>query len=34
VEGAPTEVLAAARGRTVGPPGSGGIAGLVERLLD
>jgi Cof subfamily protein (haloacid dehalogenase superfamily) len=34
VEGAPTEVLAAAGGRTVGPPGSGGIAGLVERLLD
>ncbi|HLH68626.1 MAG TPA: Cof-type HAD-IIB family hydrolase [Candidatus Dormibacteraeota bacterium] len=34
VEGAPPEVLAAADGRTVGRPGSGGIARLVERLLE
>jgi Cof subfamily protein (haloacid dehalogenase superfamily) len=34
VEGAPPEVLAAAGGRTVGRPGSGGIARLVERLLE
>ncbi len=33
IEGAPPEVLAAAGGRTVGGPGSGGIARLVERLL-
>ena len=33
VEGSPSEVIAAAGGRTVGKPGSGGIAALVERLL-
>ncbi|HXM55119.1 MAG TPA: Cof-type HAD-IIB family hydrolase [Candidatus Dormibacteraeota bacterium] len=33
VEGAPSEVLAAAGGRTVGRPGSGGIARLVEALI-
>jgi Cof subfamily protein (haloacid dehalogenase superfamily) len=33
VEGAPQEVIAAAGGRTVAKPGSGGIAGLVDRLL-
>jgi Cof subfamily protein (haloacid dehalogenase superfamily) len=33
VEGAPPEVLAAAHGRTVGPPGTGGIARLVDGLL-
>jgi Cof subfamily protein (haloacid dehalogenase superfamily) len=34
VEGAPPEVVEAAAGRTVGPPGTGGIAHLVEALLD
>jgi len=34
VEGAPPEVVAAAGGRTIGRPGSGGIAGLVDQLLD
>jgi Cof subfamily protein (haloacid dehalogenase superfamily) len=34
VAGAPPEVVAAAGGRTVGPPGTGGIAHLVEELLD
>jgi Cof subfamily protein (haloacid dehalogenase superfamily) len=33
VEGAPPEVVAAAGGRTIGRPGSGGIAGLVVQLL-
>ena len=33
VEGAPSEVLAAAGGRTVGRPGTGGIASLVEELI-
>ncbi|HKF76373.1 MAG TPA: Cof-type HAD-IIB family hydrolase [Candidatus Dormibacteraeota bacterium] len=33
VEGAPPEVVAAAGGRTVGGPGSGGIARLVEELI-
>jgi hydroxymethylpyrimidine pyrophosphatase-like HAD family hydrolase len=33
VEGAPPEVVAAAGGRTVGQPGSGGVADLVDRLL-
>ena len=33
VEGAPPEVLAAARGHTVSPPGTGGIAQLVEELI-
>jgi Cof subfamily protein (haloacid dehalogenase superfamily) len=33
VEGAPPEVVAAAGGRTVGPPGTGGIARLVEALI-
>jgi Cof subfamily protein (haloacid dehalogenase superfamily) len=33
VEGAPPEVVAAAGGRLVGPPGSGGVAELVDRLL-
>jgi len=32
VEGAPPEVVAAARGRTVGRPGTGGFARLVEAL--
>jgi Cof subfamily protein (haloacid dehalogenase superfamily) len=34
VEGAPPEVVAAAGGRTVGPPGTGGIAHLVETLIE
>ncbi len=33
VEGAPPEVVAAAGGRTVGGPGSGGFARLVEALI-
>jgi Cof subfamily protein (haloacid dehalogenase superfamily) len=33
VEGAPPEVVAAARGRIIGPPGTGGIARLVEELI-
>ena len=33
VEGAAPEVLAAAGGRTVGQPGTGGIASLVEELI-
>jgi hydroxymethylpyrimidine pyrophosphatase-like HAD family hydrolase len=33
VEGAPPEVVAAAGGRTVGRPGTGGIARLVEVLI-
>ena len=33
VEGAPPEVVAAAAGRTIGKPGSGGIAWMVEQLL-
>jgi Cof subfamily protein (haloacid dehalogenase superfamily) len=33
VEGAPPEVVAAAGGRTVGRPGTGGIAHLVEALI-
>jgi HAD superfamily hydrolase (TIGR01484 family) len=33
VEGAPPEVVAAAGGRTIGKPGSGGVAGLVDQLL-
>jgi len=33
VEGAPPEVVAAAHGRTVGPPGTGGFAQLVEALM-
>jgi Cof subfamily protein (haloacid dehalogenase superfamily) len=33
VEGAPSEVVAAAQGRTIGKPGSGGFAALVDRLL-
>lgn len=33
VEGAPPEVVAAAGGRTVGGPGTGGIARLVEALI-
>lgn len=33
VEGAPPEVVAAAGGRTVGRPGTGGIAHLVEELI-
>ena len=33
VEGAPSEVVAAAEGRTIGKPGSGGFAGLVDQLL-
>jgi hydroxymethylpyrimidine pyrophosphatase-like HAD family hydrolase len=33
VEGAPPEVVAAAEGRTIGKPGSGGFAALVDRLL-
>jgi hydroxymethylpyrimidine pyrophosphatase-like HAD family hydrolase len=33
VAGAPPEVVAAARGRTVGPPGTGGVAQLVEALI-
>ena len=33
VEGAPSEVIAAAGGRTVGRPGTGGIAHLVEALI-
>jgi Cof subfamily protein (haloacid dehalogenase superfamily) len=33
VEGAPPEVVAAADGRTVGRPGTGGIAHLVEELI-
>lgn len=33
VEGAPPEVLASAEGRTVGRPGTGGIAALVADLL-
>jgi hydroxymethylpyrimidine pyrophosphatase-like HAD family hydrolase len=33
VEGAPTEVVAAAHGRTIGKPGSGGFARLVDHLL-
>jgi len=33
IEGAPPEVVAAAGGRTVGPPGTGGIAHLVETLI-
>jgi hypothetical protein len=32
VEGAPPEVVAAAGGRTVGRPGTGGFARLVEAL--
>lgn len=34
VEGAPHEVLAAAGGRTIGSPGTGGIVSLVSCLLD
>lgn len=34
VEGAPEEVVAAAGGRVIGAPGSAGIAGLVELLLN
>jgi len=34
VEGAPPEVIAAAGGRTIGKPGTGGIAGLVSELLE
>ena len=33
VEGAPPEVVAAARGRTIGKPGSGGVAWMVAQLL-
>ncbi|MDQ6921378.1 MAG: HAD family hydrolase [Candidatus Dormibacteraeota bacterium] len=33
VEGAPPEVLAAAGGRTIGKPGSGGVAWMVDQLL-
>jgi Cof subfamily protein (haloacid dehalogenase superfamily) len=33
IEGAPPEVVAAADGRTVGPPGTGGIVDLVDHLL-
>jgi hydroxymethylpyrimidine pyrophosphatase-like HAD family hydrolase len=33
VEGAPPEVVAAAAGRILGQPGSGGVAELVDRLL-
>jgi Cof subfamily protein (haloacid dehalogenase superfamily) len=33
IEGAPAEVVAAAQGRTVGPPGSGGVAHLIDGLL-
>lgn len=33
VEGAPPEVIAAAAGRTVGKPGTGGIARLIEELI-
>jgi Cof subfamily protein (haloacid dehalogenase superfamily) len=33
VKGAPPEVVAAAGGRTLGQPGTGGVAGLVDRLL-
>jgi Cof subfamily protein (haloacid dehalogenase superfamily) len=33
IEGAPPEVVAAAKGRTVGPPGTGGIANLVKELI-
>jgi Cof subfamily protein (haloacid dehalogenase superfamily) len=34
VDGAAPEVIAAAGGRTIGKPGSGGIAGLVTELLE
>ena len=34
VEGSAPEVVAAAGGRTVGKPGSGGIAGLITELLE
>jgi Cof subfamily protein (haloacid dehalogenase superfamily) len=34
VEGAPPEVIAAAGGRTIGKPGTGGIADLVSELLE
>ena len=34
VEGSAPEVIAAAGGRTIGKPGSGGIAGLVSELLE
>jgi hydroxymethylpyrimidine pyrophosphatase-like HAD family hydrolase len=33
VEGAPPEVVAAAGGRTIGKPGSAGVAWMVEQLL-
>ena len=33
VEGAPPEVVAAAGGRTIGKPGSGGVAWMVDQLL-
>jgi len=33
VEGSPTEVIAAAHGRTISPPGHGGIHRLAEMLL-
>jgi Cof subfamily protein (haloacid dehalogenase superfamily) len=33
IDGAPPEVVAAADGRTVGPPGTGGIVDLVDHLL-
>jgi hydroxymethylpyrimidine pyrophosphatase-like HAD family hydrolase len=33
VEGAPAEVIAAARGRTIARPQSGGVAWLVSQLL-
>jgi hydroxymethylpyrimidine pyrophosphatase-like HAD family hydrolase len=34
VEGAAPEVIEAAGGRTVGKPGTGGIATLISELLD
>jgi hydroxymethylpyrimidine pyrophosphatase-like HAD family hydrolase len=34
VEGAAPEVIAAAGGRTIGKPGTGGIAALVSELLE
>jgi len=33
VQGAPVEVLEAAGGRTIGPPGTGGIARLIQGLM-
>ncbi|WP_338177470.1 HAD family hydrolase [Candidatus Dormiibacter inghamiae] len=33
VQGAPVEVLEAAGGRTIGPPGTGGIASLIQGLM-